>query len=169
MVERILRALAELVRMPEVGISTTTTAEINRLHSGIATDLDAAVILTELSAFEEHAFGVSDNFSSLPLSGMVRQAQAVFLISNSLTTARELEEWARLPIPAQNAEAVLRDAAAIQLSCMADLVHTDLPHLPSVEGINVAATDRSQPEGTENHRWHLLCRLTEQIHLFGLS
>ena len=162
-VERVLRALAEFVRVPEPGASpTTTTAQISRLRSSIANDLDAAVTLTESSVFEEHAFSVPDRFAALPLSGMVRHAQAVFLVSNSLTTAPEMEEWARLPIPAQNAETVLRDVAAARLSRMADLVHERSPHPPNVEGDDTVAIDFFQAEGTANHRWYLLRRLTEQ-------
>ncbi len=164
-VERVLRALAEFVRVPQPGVSPTTTAtEINRLRSGIANDLDLAVTLAELSVLEKHAFDASDHLSPLFLSVMVRRAQSVFLVSDLLTTAPQLEKWGHLSIPAQNAEATLRDAAATQLSRMTDLVHANPPQLSNVESNDIAAIDPSELEKTAAHRWYLLRRLTEKIH-----
>ena len=167
---RVLRALADLVRFPVPGASPGgTTAEVSHLHGGIASDLDDAVRLTELASLEEPTFDPTEYLSSRQLGGMVRHAQAVFLIGNLLTSAPELDEWAHLPVATQNAEAALRDGAAIQLSRVADLVNATPSPLPNVEKNDMAAIDPPERARAANHRLYLLRRLTEQIQRLGLS
>ena len=162
-VVRVLRALAEFVRVPASDASRSAmTAEVNRLRGGIANDLDAAVHLEELASFEEDVSASSDHRPTL-LGGLVRHAQAVFLINNILINTSEWDGWTRLPSAVQNAEIVLRDDAANRLSRVAGhLLNAAASRSPDSESNQVATVDSLKQAEPANNRAYLLRRLAEQ-------
>ena len=164
-VGRLLRALVDFVRVPTPGRTRSAmTAEVDRLLGRISGDLDDAMQLTDVASLEEGVSLHSEQRPTSALRDLVGHAQAIFLINNTLTTTRALDEWTLSPVAARNVETVLRDDVAIRLSRVADdLVRVHSPRAPKTEYNAIAIIDSlTQMEMAEGGRAYLLRRLVEQ-------
>jgi hypothetical protein len=161
---RILRNLAKLLVLPQVGVSPEMTRPaIDKINNEIARGLDNSFLLAEVMIFEQ---GLQDDGAVFPpsrLECLMAHTQVLSLMTTVLLGKTKLEEWDALEKPVQESELVLRRNAAAQLEHIAASLENRSALKPVDLSPVFALWNQAAPPVTQNDRPRLIRRVVEQI------
>jgi multidrug resistance protein MdtO len=154
---RMLRALAQLVRIPAVSPEIDRAAE-EKLRVGLAGDLNGILRLSELVAVEGTEHAAAEALSPEKARKIAEESQEIYLTASILAAEAGVEAWSRLDATAQSADLARRDGASEQLCRAADAVEAG--GIPMGVARD-AKRDVPMPDSGNGERFPLVRRLSE--------